>query len=45
MLGIEQAQIYADSIHYRLAVASLLVVMLAGLLILLKVPRQRRFDG
>ena len=44
-VGVSHPEVYADSIHYRLAVASLLVVMLAGLLMLLKVPRQRRFDG
>lgn len=44
-LGVGDVQTYAATIHYRLAIASLLIVMLLGLFLLLKVPNRRRFDA
>lgn len=43
-LGVQHLEIYADTIHYRLAIASLLIVMLLGLFMLFKVPNRRRFE-
>ncbi|MFH2056938.1 MAG: MFS transporter [bacterium] len=44
VLGVERLDLYAGTIHYRLAIASLLVVMLLGLSLLFKVPNRRRYS-
>ncbi|MCK4857919.1 MAG: MFS transporter [candidate division Zixibacteria bacterium] len=43
-VGIEITPALAGTIHYRLALASLLVTMVVGLLILVKVPGRRTYE-
>jgi len=42
-LGVDTTEI-ASTIHYRLALISLLVSMLAGLIVLLKIPNRRAYE-
>ncbi len=44
-LGVEITTNLQQTIHYRLALASLLIAMLAGLIGFIKVPNRRRYEG
>ncbi len=42
--GVDVSEHFATTIHYRLALASQIVALIAGLLVLLKVPNRKQYE-